>query len=932
MSPKRVQALSDTGRFMSKLLLIDGSNYLFRAFHALPPLTTSRGEPSGAIKGFHSMLGNVSRLVRPDAIACVFDAPGKTFRHEMYPQYKANRPPMPEELRSQIAPVQELVRLLGIPLLIVPGVEADDVLATLARRASAAGMDTVIATGDKDLAQVVDEHVTLINTMSRQVLDRTGVFEKYGVYPERIIDYLALMGDKVDNVPGINKCGPKTAAKWIAEYGSLDGVIEHAQEVKGKIGEYLREGIPGLAMSRALVTINCEAPVAEQPDQLRQAAADEDALAAFFLRWEMSSGRKAAVKKQPAAKTAPQPAMQGDLFGQMPAEAPAQPLAPAPKGAFQTAQSPQELESLALMLRAAQDQRLPVGIEVFADKKRFMHDEPVGIGFAVTPLATVYVPLAHEAGGNAEPEVFLKTLGAWFAGACPKVMHDAKWARHALTNIGLELGGTVHDTMLMSYVIEAHLKHDFERLAARYLSTALASEDEFLGKGAARKPASGVPVPEASDYVCTRVRALRALCSVLLVKLSAEPELMQVYETLELPVEQVLWQMERTGVLLDAGQLMRQSAQLGKQAEAIRKEVIEMAGVEFNLASPKQLSDILFNRMGIAPKGKKLASGAYSTGEEVLSELALDYPIAKKILEFRALAKLKSTYTDKLPQMIDEADGRVHTTFGQATAVTGRLASSEPNLQNIPVRTEEGRRVREAFVSPKGMQIISADYSQIELRVMAHISGDEGLLRAFREGKDVHRATASEVFGVSLEQVTPQQRRMAKVINFGLIYGMSAWGLRQNLGVERGVAEHYIEQYFAKYPKVKAYMENIRVQAKSHGYVQTAFGRRLWLPDIASSRIPVQKAAERAAINAPMQGTAADLIKKAMVAVQKWLEQTGSKSRLILQVHDELILEVPEEEVEQVRQALPQLMAHVAELKVPLLAEVGVAGNWEEAH
>lgn len=897
----------------------------------MPPLATSRGEPSGAIKGFHSMLGNVTRIVKPDAIACVFDAPGKTFRHEMYPEYKANRPPMPEELRSQIEPVKELVRLMGIPLIIVPGVEADDVLATLAGRASAAGMDTVIATGDKDLAQVVDEHVTLINTMTRQILDRAGVFEKYGVYPERIIDYLALMGDKVDNVPGINKCGPKTAAKWIAEYGSLDGVIEHAGEVTGKIGEYLREGIAGLAMSRALVTINREAPVADDPRDLIQQAAQQDKLTEFFLRWEMSAGRKAAVKKQ-AAKPALPSAAQGELFALMPQEAAPAAMQPASAGQFDVAASDSELAALADLLRQAARERLPVAVEVFAGREHFMRDRASGIGFCVSPLKAVYVPLGQQDAQNASIESVRRMLGPWFAGDAAKVMHDAKWARHVLANSGIDLGGTVHDTMLMSYVLEAHLKHDFERLAARYLATAVASEEEFLGKGAARKKVSEMALDAVREYVCQRARALRALGSVLLVRLAAEPGLQEIYETLELPVEAVLWQMERTGVLIDAARLGEQSRELGQAAERIQGKVHELAGVEFNLASPKQLSDILFNRMGIAPKGKKLASGAYSTGEEVLSELSLDYPIAKLILEYRALTKLKSTYTDKLPLMINEGDGRVHTTFGQATAVTGRLASSEPNLQNIPVRTDEGRRVREAFVAPAGMKIISADYSQIELRVMAHISGDEGLLRAFREGRDVHRATASEVFGVDIEHVTSQQRRMAKVINFGLIYGMSAWGLRQNLGVEKGVAEHYIEQYFARYPRVKRYMEDIRNQARTLGYVQTAFGRRLWLPDIASSRVPVQKAAERAAINAPMQGTAADLIKKAMVAVQKWLQETGARSRLILQVHDELILEVPEEEVETVREALPRLMSGVAELKVPLVAEVGVADNWEAAH
>lgn len=927
---------------MSKILLIDGSNYLFRAFHALPPLTTRRGEPTGAIKGFHSMLNTVRGIVKPDYVACVFDAPGRNFRHDMFPEYKANRPPMPDELRVQIEPIFELVRLMGIPLIQVAGVEADDVLATLACRAKKQGMDVMIATGDKDMAQLVDDKVTLINTMTRSVYDRDGVFEKYGVYPERIIDYLALMGDKVDNVPGINKCGPKTAAKWIAQYGDLESIKAHANEIGGKIGEYLRQGLPFLDVAKALVTINCEAPVDEEPEALIVREPDGEALDAFFVRWEIRSGvRKAAA----VARSMAQPAMevkepgsvtvnaQGDLFALMPEAVPAQEVvAVSDVGDWTVCADETALRRLAERLAGLADQTLPVALAVLTERTHFMSDVTVGLGIAVTALERYYIPVRHVGGGNATPEVVRTLLGEWFAGPCPKVCHDAKYVRHVLSNDGLTLGGVLHDTMLMSYVIEAHLKHDIERLAARYCASAVPSEDDYLGKGASRRNVMQEPIEAVAGYLTQQAAVIRTVAAVLLVQLPDDSELGRLYAQMELPVSRVLWEMERTGVLVDPSMLNEQSEALSRGIAALEEDIYAMAGKRFNIASPKQLSDVLFNQMGLPPKGKKLASGAYSTGEEVLSELALDFPMPKKILEFRRLSKLKSTYTDKLPQLLNAVDARIHTTFGQATAVTGRLASSEPNLQNIPVRTEEGRRVREAFVAPKGCRIVSADYSQIELRIMAHISGDEGLLKAFALGHDVHRATAAEVFGVELDAVTSDQRRMAKVINFGLIYGMSAWGLRQNLGVEKNVAEHYIAQYFARYPAVAKYMETTKRLARQNGYVQTAFGRRLWLPDIMSTRVPVRNAAERAAINAPMQGTAADLIKKAMIDVRDWLIVNAKRSRLVLQVHDELILEVPEDEVDEICREVPRLMAQVADLKVPLIAEVGVADNWEAAH
>ena len=917
---------------MPKLLLVDGSNYLFRAFHALPPLTTSKGEPTGAIKGFNGMLKTVHDVVEPDCEICVFDAKGKNFRHDMFPQYKASRPPMPDELRVQIEPIFELVRLQGWPLLQVEGVEADDVLATLAVQAAQAGWEVVIATGDKDLAQLVNGRIRLINTMTKTVLDREGVYEKYGVYPERIVDYLALMGDKVDNVPGINKCGPKTAAKWIEQYGSLEEIVNRADEVKGKIGEYLREGIPFLDLARKLVTVSTTAPVVFDTKTFAKREPESEALERFFTRWEMSGG----ARKAPRVKKVEMAPATGDLFAvpEIPQEGQGQVAAVAPSGgscAFRIARTAEELGELAGELQAARDNCFPVAIWVAADSGNAMHDAAVGIAFALTPLQTVYVPLAHESADNADSTAVAAVLAPWFAGESAKLFFDAKRCQHVLANAGLPVGGIVHDAMLMSYVLEAHLKHNFAKLAARTAATLADDDEAFYGKGASRI-AARTSSPEAAAAFGTRTAAvLRTAAAVMWVKLEQDPALMRIYRELELPVMQVLTSMERTGVLIDCDKLARQSAELAERIDAVKAKIEEIAAEPFNPASPKQLAHVLFEKLGL-PVRKKTASGTPSTDEEVLSELALDYPLAKLILEFRALTKLKSTYTDKLPQMVDASDGRVHTTFGQATAVTGRLASSEPNLQNIPVRTPEGRRVREAFVAKPGCKLISADYSQIELRIMAHISQDKGLLQAFKDGKDIHRATAAEVFGVAPEAVTPEQRRMAKVINFGLIYGMSAFGLAQNLGIERRMASHYIEEYFARYPGVARYMQQTRTKAHAQGYVETAFGRRLWLPDILSTRAAVRAGAERAAINAPMQGTAADLIKRAMVRLDAWLKSERLDSRVILQVHDELILEVPEAELERVRSALPSIMQSAATLDVPLLAEVGVADNWEEAH
>ncbi len=960
---------------MSKILLIDGSNYLFRAFHAMPALTTAAGEPTGALKGFLGMLGHVAGLAKADHAAVVFDAPGKTFRHELFPEYKAQRPPMPEELRPQIAPLQEAVRLLGWPLVIVPGIEADDVIGTLSAQAEALGWDSVIATGDKDLAQLVNERVVLLNTMNKKFYDREGVIEKYGVPPERMIDYLALMGDKVDNVPGIKGCGPKTAAKWIEAYGSLDGVVEHAGDVKGKAGENLRAGLAHLPLGRELVTIKRDAviPGVDSVETLVFGTPDLAALNSFALRWEMGlatllraapAGSRGAASAAPsmkdvqaalvgrAAQSAPE---QGDLFGDAPAAvpekpaaaaSPAAPLAAAPAEAASALQdiptdmpfaaenpdaipyeAPSSLIELAALLPALEAPREePVGISLLWDGHEARSACVEGIALALTPK-DVYVLLADESLPAAD---LFSALGPWLASDAPKAFHDAKASLHALAAAGAAVGGAVDDTMLMDYVLEAHLGHELPRLAARMLGRRLPTRDAVLGKGAKRLSWREADRAAVEALLAEEAAAVRALSSVMREKLWSDEKLKRIYYEIERPLLPVLFRMERTGVLLNSTLLLEESKELEIEVKQLETDAAAAAGRAFNMSSPKQLAQILFEEQGI-PVVKKTASGAPSTDEEVLSELALDYPLPKIILEYRRLTKLRSTYLEKLPKMVD-ADGRIRTTFGQATAVTGRLASAEPNLQNIPARTPEGRRIREAFEARPGWVIVDADYSQIELRIMAHLSQDAGLLAAFAKGEDVHRSTASEVFGVPLADVTPDQRRMAKVINFGLIYGMSAFGLAQQLGIDRKVASAYVDEYFRRFPGVRRYMDETRELAERQGYVETWFGRRLWLPDIRSGRRTIRMAAERAAINAPMQGTAADLIKMAMIAVDRWLAEEKLEARMLLQVHDELVIEAPEAEAPRVKAMLPKLMAGVASLSVPLLAEVGEGPNWGAAH
>lgn len=926
---------------MSKLLLIDGSNYLFRAYHALPPLTTSAGEPTGALKGFLGMLSRVAMMVKPDAAAVVFDAPGKTFRHEMFPEYKANRPPMPEDLRVQIEPLENVVKSLGWTVLIVPGIEADDVIGTLSGMAKKAGMQSVIATGDKDLSQLVDDDVVILNTMNTKFYDREGVKEKYGVAPEHIIDYLALMGDKVDNVPGVKGCGPKTAAKWVNEIGGLDAIRAAAPTMKGKIGENLRAGLPFLDEAKALVTVKCDAaiPGVASVLDLQFRPADETALAAFSARWEISRGTLSRAEAPSAGKAAAAQENAAASGAKVPAAA-KRPAAPAPElpreaEKFDEAwanpdETPfteiEDAEGLAALLTELNAERSePVGIALLYDGAA-RHADLGGFGFALTPK-DVFVAQSSAALSVAK---ILETLRPWFESDAPKVFHDGKSALHALYAQKVAVAGRVDDVMLMDYTLEAHLGHELPQIAARLLKRRLPTRDEVLGKGAKRRSWREVEPAATAALLAEEAAAIRAAGSVLHARLACDGCLESVYGEIERPLLPVLFRMENTGISLDAALLKTESAELGAQIEQLAADAEKAAGHPFNLSSPKQLAQILFGEQGI-PVVKKTASGSPSTDEEVLTELALDYPLPKIILEHRRLTKLKSTYLDKLPTMVDR-DGRIHTTFGQAVAVTGRLASSDPNLQNIPTRTPEGRRIREAFVPRTGWSIVDADYSQVELRIMAHLSQDAGLLSAFARGEDIHRSTASEVFNVPLDQVTPNERRMAKVINFGLIYGMSAFGLAQQMGLDRKVAQNYVDQYFHRFPGVKRYMEKTRALAAEQGYVETAFGRRLWVPDIRASRPMVRAAAERAAINAPMQGTAADIIKRAMIAVDAWLKSEGLRARLLLQVHDELVIETPPEELERVKTKLPELMAGAAKLSVPLIAEVGVGKNWGEAH
>ncbi len=915
------------------LLLVDGSSYLYRAYHALPDLRGPDQFPTGALHGVVAMM-KLLREQYPSALgACVFDAKGKTFRDDWYAEYKATRASMPPDLALQIEPIHEAVKLLGWPVLSVPGIEADDAIGTLARIASERGYTVIVSTGDKDLAQLVDERVSLINTMSRERLDVPGVIAKFGVPPDRIVDYLSLIGDTVDNVPGVDKVGPKTAAKWIAEYGSLDGVMAAAPGMKGAVGENLRKALDWLPQGRRLVTVVTDCDLTEHVpgwpafESLALKPVDGPALLTFYERYGFKTLRKE-LEGKVASAAAEQ--VGADVRHETGADAPA-PDASKPAHRYETIIGFEALDAWIKKLEAA-----PLtAFDTETDSLDPMKAQIVGISFSVEPLEAAYIPLRHSYAGAPDQLPFdevIARLRPWLEN--PKALklgQNIKYDAHTFSNAGVEVQGYVHDTMLQSYVLEAHLKHSLESLAQRHLNRKGLSYEDLCGKGAHQIPFAQVDIERASEYSCEDSDMTLDVHRALWPQVEAAPGLLEVYQRIEIPASHILGRIERNGVLIDSARLAAQSQQLAERMLQLEQEAYELAGQPFNLGSPKQIGEILFTKLGL-PVKKKTASGAPSTDEEVLAELAADYPLPARLLEHRSLSKLKGTYTDKLPLMINAATGRVHTNYAQAVAVTGRLSSNEPNLQNIPIRTAEGRRVREAFIAPPGHSILSADYSQIELRIMAHISEDPGLLKAFAEGIDVHRATASEVFAAAVNEVTSEQRRYAKTINFGLIYGMGAFGLAQSLGIERSAAATYIERYFERFAGVRRYMEDTRASARVNGYVETLFGRRIYLPEINGGNGPRKSGAERQAINAPMQGTAADLIKLAMIAVQGVLDTEQRATRMIMQVHDELVFEVPDAELDWAREAVPRVMASVAALKVPLLAEVGVGPNWDQAH
>ncbi|MGB0225492.1 MAG: DNA polymerase I [Litorivicinaceae bacterium] len=892
------------------LVLVDGSSYLYRAFHALPPLTTSTGQPVGAIRGVISMLNKLADSTGAERMVVVFDASGKTFRDDMYAEYKANREKMPDELREQIEPLHAIVKAQGFPLLAVPGVEADDVIGTLAKMAEAAGESVLISTGDKDLAQLVTDKVTLVNTMSDTTLTPAGVSEKFGVPPERIIDFLALTGDSVDNVPGIPKCGPKTAAKWLNAYGTLDGVVASANDIGGKIGETFREHMHVLPLSKALVTIktDCELPVGLE--ELSRSDPDLERLTALYTELELNQFLKQLSNASTSIQTS--------------VEIPA------------VVDTDYELVTTLDRFEFWLSQCREAGVFALDTETTSLvsrHAELVGISLAPAEGKACYVPVAHLAGEQLDITVVLNQVSKLLADpTLTMIGHNLKYDLTVLETVGLIPRCVLADTMLMSYVLDAAGgRHDMDSLAKRLLGIDTISYEDVCGKGAKQIGFAAVPLEQASEYAAEDADITLRLFNQFSRRLADEPSLQSIYQDLELPVMLVLREMENHGALLDSAILRSQSKSLGTRLEELESEAQTLAGRPFNLASPKQLQEILFDELKL-PVLKKTPKGAPSTNEEVLQELALNYPLPKLLIEHRSLSKLKGTYTDKLPDDCDPADGRVHTSFHQAVTSTGRLSSSDPNLQNIPIRTEEGRRIRKAFVAPNGWSVMAADYSQIELRIMAHLSGDQSLVDAFSRGDDIHRATAAEVFDLEPMFVTDEQRRRAKAINFGLIYGMSAFGLARQLGIERAEAAAYIDRYFERYPGVRHYMDSTRAMAHEKGYVETVFGRRLTLPDIRARQVPIRQAAERAAINAPMQGTAADIIKRAMLRVQKALATTNLGCNLLLQVHDELVFEVRDQDLDGARQIVRTEMEAAAELAVPLIVEIGSGESWFEAH
>ncbi len=914
-----------------KLWLVDGSSYLYRAFFALPPLTTSRGVPTGALLGVLNMLNRLLKEESPELIAVVMDAPGRTFRDDLFEQYKAHRPPMPDDLRSQIAPLTEAIPALGLPLLRIEGVEADDVIGTLAGRAASAGMEVVISTGDKDMAQLVNDRITLVNTMFETRLDRAGVKAKFDVLPEQIVDYLALVGDTADNIPGVPKVGPKTAAKWLGEYGSVENIVAHATDIAGKVGESLRDNLATLELSRKLATIRLDLELPSAPADLKRTPPDVAALSTLYQRFELNSLLR---QLTGSAAAAPAPASRDPASERVSSGGASEPASrpPVPVRAYETITTGAQLDEWLAALAKA-----PLfAFDTETTSLNYMQAEIVGVSFCIEPGKAAYLPLAHDYAGAPDQLDRTKTLTKLKPlledPQRPKAGHHLKYDAHVLACAGIALAGMRYDSMLESYVLNSTAtRHDMDSCAKLYLGVDTIKYEDVAGKGAKQITFNQVPVETAAEYAAEDADVTLQLHRVLHEALAKEPALLKVYEEIEQPLVPVLLAMEHHGVLIDREMLRKQSGEIAKRLVELEAEAHASAGQPFNLDSPKQLQEILFTKQGL-PVRQKTRTGQPSTAEEVLEELAGRYPLPRIILEYRGLAKLRSTYTEKLPEQIDAKTGRVHTSYHQAVAVTGRLSSSDPNLQNIPIRTPEGRRIRQAFVAPPGHVLLSADYSQIELRIMAHLSGDEGLARAFAEDGDIHRATAAEVLDLAPEKVSNEQRRAAKAINFGLIYGMSAFGLARQLGIERHAAQDYVTRYFGRYPGVRDYMERTRADARERGYVETVFGRRLYLPEIRSRDRNLQQYAERSAINAPMQGTAADIIKRAMIAVQGWLLESGAAARLVLQVHDELVLEVAESAVENVRARLVDLMCGAADLKVALKVDTGTGPDWDAAH
>lgn len=890
-------------------ILIDGTSYIYRAFHAMPPLTNSKGQPTGAIYGVINMLKSIISDYQPEHIGVIFDAKGKTFRDDMYQAYKATRAPMPDDLRVQIEPLYDVVRAMGLPVLIVDGVEADDVIGTLAVQASELKMATLVSTGDKDMAQLVNDHVMLVNTMTQTKMDYAGVIEKFGVPPERIVDYLTLIGDKVDNVPGVDKCGPKTAVKWLAEYKTLDGVIEHADDIKGKVGEHLRTALAHLPLSKQLVTIKTDVKLTHAPNELKPTEPDNDKLAELFGALEFKSWLAQILKKDSPS-----------------------PQQVAHEKEYHCIRKQKDLE---VWLKKLDSAKL-VAFDTETTSVNYVDAQIVGVSFAVDAHAAAYVPLAHDYDGvpaQLDRAAVLKQLKPFLESEQhKKVGQHLKYDMNVLAKYDIELRGIEFDTMLESYCLNSvGSRHDMNTLALKYLGQSTIHFEDVAGKGAKQVTFDKVKLAEATDYAAEDADVTLQLHQTLWPQLAEQEGPCHIFKRLEIPLIPVLSRMELAGIALDSAKLVKISAALTERLTVLEAKAYDIAGEPFNLESPKQLQAILFEKLKL-PIIKKTPKGQPSTAEPVLRELAFDYPLPEVIIEYRTLSKLKSTYADKLPLMVNEQTGRIHTSYNQTVASTGRLSSSDPNLQNIPIRSKEGRAIRSAFIAPKGYQLVSADYSQIELRIMAHLSGDKGLLTAFEQGLDVHKATAAEVFGVTVDNVTDEMRRKAKAINFGLIYGMSAFGLAKQIGSSRGEAQEYIDIYFHRYPGVKNYMEAMRQKGRDQGYVQTLLGRRLYLPEINSKHKMRQMAAERVAINAPMQGTAADIIKQAMLDVDAWLQGSELDARMLLQVHDELVLEVADKDVGVVSERLPEIMSGAATLSVPLTTSLGVGSNWDEAH